>query len=76
MADFLDAECFAVFINTVSGMHSLPVAERRTVEKQLNFARNLQIETRILEGEDVAETLVSFARKQGITQIFLVRTRG
>ena len=75
VADFLDAECFAVFINTVSGMHSLPVAERRTVEKQLNFARNLQIETRILEGEDVAETLVSFARKQGITQIFLVRTR-
>lgn len=76
VADFLDAECFAVFVNTVEGLHSLPIAERRTVEKQLNFARNLQIETVILEGEEVAETLVSFARRQGITQIFLVRTRG
>jgi two-component system, OmpR family, sensor histidine kinase KdpD len=75
MADFLDAECFAVFVNTGSGLHSLPTAERQTVEKQLNFARNLQIETRILEGEEVAETLVSFARRQGITQIFLLRTR-
>ena len=75
VADFLDAECFAVFVNTVSGLHSLPAAERQTVERHLNFARNLQIETRILEGEDVAETLVSFARRQGITQIFLVRTR-
>lgn len=75
MADFLDAECFAVFVNTASGLHSLPADERQTVERHLNFARNLQIETRILEGEDVAGTLVSFARRQGITQIFLVRTR-
>ena len=76
VADFLDAECFAVFVNTVEGLHSLPIAERRTVEKHLNFAGNLQIETVILEGQDVAETLVNFARRQGITQIFLVRTRG
>ena len=75
VADFLDAECFAVFVNMGSGLHSLPAAERQTVEKQLNFARNLQIETRILEGEEVAETLVSFARRQGITQMFLLRTR-
>jgi len=75
VADFLDAECFAVFVNTARGLHSLPVPERQMVDKQLNFARNLQIETRILEGEDVAETLVSFARRQGITQIFLLRTR-
>lgn len=75
VADFLDAECFAVFVNTGSDLHSLPAAELQTVEKQLNFARNLQIETRILEGEEVAETLVSFARRQGITQIFLLRTK-
>lgn len=75
VADFLNAECFAVFVNTGSGLHSLPVAERRIVEKQLNFARNLRIETRILEGEQVAETLVGFARRQGITQILLLRPR-
>jgi two-component system sensor histidine kinase KdpD len=76
VADFLDAECFAVFVNTVEGLHSLPIAERRTVEKHLNFARNLQIETRVLEGREVAEALVNFARRQEITQIFLVRTQG
>lgn len=75
VADFLEAECFAVFINTVTGLHSLPHAERQTIQRQLSFARNLQIETRVLEGEDVAETLVDFARRQGITQIFVLRTR-
>jgi two-component system, OmpR family, sensor histidine kinase KdpD len=74
VADFLNAECFAVFVHTVPGLHSLPAPERQTVQKQLNFARNLQIETRVLQGEDVAETLVGFARRQGITQIFLLRT--
>ncbi len=28
------------------------------MEKHLNFARNLHIETRILEGDDAAETIV------------------
>jgi two-component system, OmpR family, sensor histidine kinase KdpD len=39
----------------------------------LNFARNLHIETRILEGSDVAAALVEFARRNQITQIFLAR---
>jgi two-component system, OmpR family, sensor histidine kinase KdpD len=43
------------------------------VEKHLNFARNLHIETRVLEGKDVAQTLVDFARLNRITQIFLAR---
>ena len=32
----------------------LAAAERKAVEQHLNFARNLHIETRILEGDDVA----------------------
>ena len=31
-------------------------AERERLERHLNFARGLQIETRVLEGDDVAET--------------------
>ena len=46
---------------------------RETLQKQLNFARGLQIDTRILEGQDVAETLVDFARMNGVTQIFVTR---
>ena len=39
----------------------------------LNFARNLHIETRILEGDDIASTLVDFGRRNEITQIYLTR---
>jgi len=43
------------------------------VERHLNFARNLHIETRILAGENVAEALIDFARRNQVTQIFLSR---
>ena len=39
----------------------------------MSFARNLHIETRVLEGEDPAETLVDFARRNQIAQILLGR---
>jgi two-component system sensor histidine kinase KdpD len=45
------------------------------LEKHLNFARDLHIETRVLEGDDQAETLVQFARLQGVTHIFMARPR-
>ncbi len=54
-------------------MSDLAPEARDTVERQLNFARGLQIETRILEGDDVADTLVNFARTNGVTQIFVMR---
>jgi len=39
----------------------------------LNFARGLRIETRILQGDDMAEAIVAFARLHGVTQIFVTR---
>jgi two-component system sensor histidine kinase KdpD len=54
----------------------LTATEREGLERQLNFARGLQIETRILQGTDVAETVVSFARLHGVTQIFVTRRAG
>jgi two-component system sensor histidine kinase KdpD len=47
--------------------------DREALEKHLNFARNLHIETRILEGDDAADTIVDFARRNQITQILLSR---
>jgi len=35
----------------------------------------MRIETRMLEGNDPAQTLIDFARNNQITQIFLARTR-
>jgi two-component system sensor histidine kinase KdpD len=73
VSDFLGAECFAVAVQATGDLSGLPAGERQAVEQHLNFARNLHIETRVLEGEDIAITLVEFARRNQITQIFLTR---
>ena len=46
------------------------------IEKHLNFARHLHIETRILEGADAAAVVIDFARRNGVTQIFVTRPQG
>jgi two-component system, OmpR family, sensor histidine kinase KdpD len=73
VSDFLGAECFAVAVQ--ASRDSMPEADRAAIEKHLNFARNMRLETRILEGDNAAETLVDFARRNQITQIFLARER-
>ena len=73
VADYLRADCLAVYVSKAPGLSHLTPAERDSLERQLHFARGLQIETRVLEGDDEAETLVSFARLNGVTQIFVMR---
>lgn len=73
VSDFLAAECFAVAVQPSGDLGDLSGAEGESIGRHLNFARNLHIETRILEGEDTAGTLVDFARRNQITQIFLAR---
>ncbi len=73
VADYLQADCLAVYVSPDGTPQHLPPAERETLERQLNFARALQIDTRILEGTDVPATLVNFARMHGVTQIFVTR---
>lgn len=74
MADYLDADCFAVW---VSGGKSPDGSSRppASVEKHLNFARNLHIETRILQGQDAAGQLLDFAHRNQITQILAARPK-
>jgi two-component system, OmpR family, sensor histidine kinase KdpD len=69
VADYLQADCFAVYVQRPVESRS----RREAIEKHLKFARDLHIETRVLEGEDIAETLVQFARVQRITHIFMTR---
>jgi two-component system sensor histidine kinase KdpD len=71
VAEFLNADCLAVYVRVRSG--NADQAERGTVEKHLQFARDLHIDTRIVEGDRQAETLVEFARLQKATQIFIAR---
>jgi two-component system sensor histidine kinase KdpD len=76
VADYLRAECFAVYVSTAGDLSGLASLERESVEKHLNFARNLHIETRILQGHDPAATLVDFAHRHQVTQLFLMRSHG
>ena len=75
MADYLQAECFAVCVSKAADLSELSAEERDTIDRQLNFARALHIETRILQGDDIADTLVNFARTNGVTQIFVMRQK-
>jgi two-component system sensor histidine kinase KdpD len=76
VADTIHGDCFAVFVAEHSDLHSLPAAKREAVERHLNFARNMHIETRILIGTDHAQAVVDFARLHKARQIFLPRTAG
>jgi two-component system sensor histidine kinase KdpD len=76
VSDFLGADCFAVAVQPSGDLSGLPEPEQEAIEKHLNFARNLHIETRILEGADTASVLVDFARRNEVTQIFVTRPSG
>jgi two-component system sensor histidine kinase KdpD len=73
VADYLHADCFAVAVCRDSDMRDLATLERESLERHLNFARNLHIEARVLKGQDVANTLVEFAHLNGITHLFVAR---
>jgi two-component system sensor histidine kinase KdpD len=65
VSDFLGAECLAVALQDKA-----PPSE--ALAKHVNFARNLHIQTRILQ-EQNASALVDFARQNQVTQIFVTR---
>lgn len=76
VADLLGADCFAVFVTQQGDLSALPKPQREAVERHLNFARNLHIETRVLIGTDHAQAIVDFARMHQARQIFLPRLTG
>jgi two-component system sensor histidine kinase KdpD len=67
MADYLRADCLAVHV-------APPQAVDETVERHMSFARNLRIQTHVVEGEDVPRTIAEFARAHLVTQIFMGRS--
>jgi two-component system sensor histidine kinase KdpD len=75
VADYLRADCFAVAVVTGPGLTGLPAAQREALERHLDFARKLHIDTRVLDADDPAEALAGFAHTNGITQIFLSKPR-
>jgi two-component system sensor histidine kinase KdpD len=75
VADHLQADCVAVHVSKSADLGHLSEADRDRLQRHLSFAQALQIATRVLEGEDVARTLVGFARQEKVTQIFVARQK-
>lgn len=75
VSDFLGGECFAVAAQRSEELSDVPAESRAALEKHLNFARGLHIETRVVGGADPAQALLEFARRNGVTQLFLTRPR-
>jgi two-component system sensor histidine kinase KdpD len=76
VADFLHADCLALFVHKSAKIVDLPEVEREAVEKHLRFARNLRIETQILTGQDIPRIVVEYARRSQVSQIFVARSQG
>ena len=68
VADYLQADCLAIH---VARPHETGA---EAVERHLSFARNLRIETHIVNADDVPRAISDFARSQRITQIFMGRS--
>jgi two-component system sensor histidine kinase KdpD len=72
VADYLRADCIAIHVSA----DGEETAETRTaVERHLSFARNLRIDTNVVDSRDVPRAIAEFARARGITQIFMGRSR-
>src|ERR1700683_1962418 len=67
VADYLQAGCLALHVSKGPAMDE-------TAKRHMSFARNLRIETHIVEGESVAPAMAEFARKERVTQIFMGRS--
>jgi two-component system sensor histidine kinase KdpD len=72
MADYLQADCLAVHIATNGAVDEV-------VQRHMSFARNLRIQTHVLntkdvDGTNVPKAIAEFARTQHVTQIFMGRS--
>ena len=73
LANYLETDCIAVYVARDDRLSELSLEERDVLDRQMNFAANMQIAVQTLVGKDIAETLTSFAREQNVTQLFILR---
>ena len=76
VADYLHADCTALFVHQTQDLSQLPTEERQAVEKHLRFARSLQIETRILGAAPKSPRPWWISpRDNHVTQIFVAHSQ-
>jgi two-component system sensor histidine kinase KdpD len=74
-ADYLHADCIALFVHETPEFSQLPTEQRKLVEEHMRFALNLQIEAHMMSGTNIAKTVVDYARRRHVTQIFVTNVR-
>jgi two-component system sensor histidine kinase KdpD len=75
VADYFHGDCVAIAVCPGDTLASFPPDQREALEQHMNFARNLHVDTQLLQGENVAEELVNFARQHAVTQIYMARPK-
>jgi two-component system sensor histidine kinase KdpD len=75
VADYLRAECLAVHVLPLTAPSRVMARRRREIERHLSFARDLHIDVRIIESDDVGAAIADFARARHVTQILMGRSR-
>ena len=73
VADHLQAVCIAVYVHSKEESSAVHAEDRPTVDRHLRFAENLHIPAEVIHGKNRAQTLVDYARKNAVTQLFLTR---
>ena len=73
VGDYLGADCFAAASVRRGRSDYAKTSRTGSIERHLNFARNLHIETRVLESDHPARELIDFARRNGVTQLYITR---
>ena len=71
VADYLHAQCTAIFVSAGKDLSALPAAERQAVERHLRFAETLRIDSVVVNSRKPADALVEYAHNSGVTQIFV-----
>ncbi|HJZ65546.1 MAG TPA: magnesium transporter [Candidatus Acidoferrum sp.] len=71
VADYLHAQCTAIFVSPGKDLSALPAAERQAVERHFRFAETLRIDSVVVNSHKPADALVEYAHSNGVTQIFV-----
>lgn len=66
-ADRFHGDLLVVFVE----QPALSDADRATLERNLDAARQVDAKVEVLQGEDAVDTILRFARREAITQIFV-----
>ena len=75
VADYLQAECLAVYVSKTPDLRDLTSTSARASSVTSISPAAFRSKRASSQGSDIAETLVHFARMHGVTQIFVTREK-